>query len=63
MAPVNPVESLGCKPKYRANIIHHFIFVFFVLFFCFFSYHSFCRKDQFTVFILALKILLIQVYY
>ena len=34
----------------RANImIHHFIFVFFLYFF----YHSFCRKDQFTV--LSLK--------
>ena len=33
-----------CKPKYRANIIHHFIFVFFLCFF----HHSSCRKDQFT---------------
>ena len=32
---------------YRANIIRHFIFVFFLYFF----YHSSCRKDQFTVFI------------
>ena len=34
--------------KYRANIIHHFIFVFFL----YFSYHSSCRKDQFTALIL-----------
>ena len=31
---------------YRANIIHHFIFV------LFFFYHSSCRKDQFTILIL-----------
>ena len=37
-----------CKPKYRVNIFHHFIFVFFL----YFSYHSSCRKDQFTVVIL-----------
>ena len=46
---VAPIEGLCCKPKYRANIIHHFIFVFFLYFF----YHSSCRKDQFTV--LSLK--------
>ena len=40
-----PVEGLCCKPKYRANITHHFIFVFFV----YFSYHSSCPKDQFNV--------------
>ena len=34
--------------KYRANIIHHFIFVFCL----YFSYHSSCRKDQFTALIL-----------
>ena len=39
------VEDLCCKPKYRANIIHHFIFVFFLYIF----YHSSCCKDQFTV--------------
>ena len=27
-----PVEDLCCKPKYWANIIHHFIFVFFLFF-------------------------------
>ena len=27
-----PVEDLCCKPKYWANIIHHFIFVFFLYF-------------------------------
>ena len=27
-----PVEGLCYKPKYRANIIHHFIFVFFIYF-------------------------------
>ena len=43
---VAPIEGLCCKPKYRANIIHHCIFVFFLYFF----YHSSCRKDQFTVF-------------
>ena len=43
------VEGLCCKPKYRANIIHHFIFVLFLYLF----YHSFCHKDQFTV--LSLK--------
>ena len=42
-----PVERLCCKPNYRANIIHHFIFVFFLYFF----HHSSCRKDQFTVLI------------
>ena len=54
------VEGLCCKPNYRANIIHHFIFVFFLYFFC----HSSCRKDQFTVLSLnlVLKILLIQIY-
>ena len=41
-----PVEGLCWKPKYRANIIHHLIFVFFLYFF----HHSSCRKDQFTVF-------------
>ena len=44
-----PVEGLCCKPKYRANFIHHFIFVPFLYFF----YHSSCSKDQFTV--LSLK--------
>ena len=44
-----PVEGLCCKPKYRADIIYHFIFNFFLYFF----YHSSCRKDQFTV--LSLK--------
>ena len=39
------VEGLCCKLKYRANIIHHFIFVFSLYFF----YHSSCRKDHFTV--------------
>ena len=40
----SPVEGLCCKPKYRANIIHHFIFILFIYFF----YHSdsSCRKDQ-----------------
>ena len=28
-----PVEGLCCKPKYRANITHHFSFVFFLYFF------------------------------
>ena len=43
---IAPVEGLCCKPKYWANIIHHYIFVFFLYFFN----HSFsgCRKDQFT---------------
>ena len=41
---IAPVEGLCCKLKYRANIIHHFIFVFFIYFF----YHSSCRKDQFN---------------
>ena len=45
---IAPVEGLCCKPKYRANIFHHFIFVFFL----YFSHHSSCRKDQFTVVIL-----------
>ena len=40
-----PVEGLCCKLKYRANIIHRYIFVFFLYFF----YHSSCRKDQFNV--------------
>ena len=39
------VEGFCCKPKYRANIIYHFIFVLFLYFF----YRSPCRKDQFTV--------------
>ena len=54
------VEGLGYKLKYWANIIHHFIFVFFSFFFD----HSFFRKDEFTVLIinLVLKILLTQVY-
>ena len=43
----NPNPS--CEPKYRANIIHQFIFVFFIYFF----YHFSCRKVQFTV--LSLK--------
>ena len=41
----SPLEGLCCKQKYRANVIHHFIFVFFIYFF----YHSSCRKDQLTV--------------
>ena len=45
---IAPVEGLCCKPKYRANIIHHLIFVFFIYFF----HHSSCCKDQFTVLIL-----------
>ena len=45
------IEGLCCKPKSRANIIHHFIFVSF--FFLYFFYHSSCRNDQFTV--LSLK--------
>ena len=40
-----PVGGLCCKPKYWANLIHHFIFLFFLYFF----YHSSCRKDHFTV--------------
>ena len=48
---IAPVEDLCCKPKYQANIIHHFSFV---LFRYFFSLSS-CRKDQFTV--LSLKLL------
>ena len=44
-----PVEGMCCKPKYRANIIHHFIFVFFRYLF----YHSSCRKDQ--IIVLSLK--------
>ena len=44
---ITPVEGLCCKPKYRANIIHYFISVFFLYFF----HHSSCRKDQFTVLI------------
>ena len=44
---IAPVEALCCKLKYRANIIHNFIFVFFLYFF----HHSFCRKDQFIVLI------------
>ena len=48
----SPVESLCCEPKYRANIIHHFIFVFYLHYF----YHFSCRKDQFTV--LSLKFLI-----
>ena len=45
---IAPVEGLCYKPKYRANIIHYFIFVFFLYFF----HHCSCRKDQFTVLIL-----------
>ena len=48
-----PVEGLCSKPKYRANTIHHFIFVFFLYFF----YHSSCHKDQFTVLSLKFGIL------
>ena len=47
-----PLKVFCCKPKYRANIIHHFIFVFFL----YFSKHSSCRKDQFTVLILKFVI-------
>ena len=43
----NPNPS--CEPKYRANKIHQFIFVFCIYFF----YHFSCRKVQFTV--LSLK--------
>ena len=43
------VEGLLCKPTYRANIIHHFIFVVFIYIFN----HSSYRKNQFTV--LSLK--------
>ena len=39
------LEGSCRKPKYLENIIHHFIFVFFLDFF----YHSSCRNDQFTV--------------
>ena len=39
-------KRLGCKPKSPANIIHYYIFVFFIYFF----YHSSCRKDQFYCF-------------
>ena len=46
---IAPVEGLCCKPKYRANFIHYFIYVLFIYFF----FHSACRKDQFTV--LSLK--------
>ena len=52
---ISPVEGLCCKPKYRANIIHHFILFSFFIFF----YHSSCRKDKFTALIfynLVLKI-------
>ena len=49
-----PVEGLCCKPKYRANIIHHFNFVFFL----YFSYHSSRdRKDQFIALILKFGII------
>ena len=47
-----PVQGLCCKPKYRANVIHHFMFVFFLYFFS----HSSYRKDQFIVLILKLFI-------
>ena len=44
-----------CKPKYRANMIHHIIFASFLYFF----YHSSCRKagdkDQFTFILLHEK--------
>ena len=30
---IAPVEGLCCKPKYRANIIHHVIFVFYIYIF------------------------------
>ena len=42
-------KSVCIKLQLYYNIIHHFIFVFFLYFF----YHSSCRKDQFTV--LSLK--------
>ena len=45
---IAPVEGLCCKPKYRANIIHYFISVFFLNVF----HHSSCRKDQFTILVL-----------
>ena len=47
---IAPVKGSCCKQKYRANIIHHFIFVFFRYFF----HCSSCRKDQFTVLILKI---------
>ena len=43
------MKSVCIKLQLYYNIIHHFIFVFFIYFF----YHSSCRKDQFTV--LSLK--------
>ena len=43
------MKSVCIKLQLYYNIIHHFIFVFFLYFF----YHSSCRKDQFTV--LSLK--------
>ena len=48
LAFISPIEGLCCKPKYQGNIIHHFIFVFFL----YFSNHSSCLKDQFTALIL-----------
>ena len=50
--PFSKGKTLG---KRLRNIIRHFIFVSFLYFF----YHSSCRKDQFTVLIFELKILLI----
>ena len=41
ISAIAPVEGLCYKPKYRANIIHYFISVFFLNFF----HHSSCRKD------------------
>ena len=41
-----PVADLCCKPKYRANSIHHFIFVLFLYFF----YHSSGGKDPSLLF-------------
>ena len=52
LASVEDVEGLCCKPKYRADIIHHFILVCCLHFFYLFS----CRKDQFTVLILKFDI-------
>ena len=41
---IAPDEGSCCKPKYRANIIRHLIFLKF--FFFYFFYHSYWRKDQ-----------------
>ena len=52
---IAPVEGLCCKPKYRANMIYHFICVLFPYFF----HHSSYRKDQFIVLILNLVLKMI----